>query len=219
MSVSRSRIKRREFLKGITAAPLAAAALRLGPPEGELVNDIQTGLNPTWVSQIVRPSSAADLATLINDCRKRGRALAVSGSRHAAGGQQFAKDSILLDMRSMNRVVALDAKTGLLQVEAGIEWPELIQGYLNLQKAEPAWGIRQKQGGADRITLGGTISANAHGHCLGAGPIVSDLEWIELVTSDGETKRCSRKENKELFKLAVGGYGLDRKSTRLNSSH
>jgi FAD/FMN-containing dehydrogenase len=111
-------------------------------------------------------------------------------------------------MREMNRVIGLDANTGVLHVEAGIEWPELIQGYLDLQKEDARWGIRQKQGGADRMTLGGTISANAHGHCLGAAPVAGDLEWIEIVTAEGVTKRCSRKENKDLFSLAVGGYGL-----------
>ncbi len=108
----------------------------------------------------------------------------------------------------MNRVIGLDEKTGLLHVEAGIEWPELIQGYLSLQKENVSWGIRQKQGGANRMSLGGALSANAHGHVLGSPPIISDVEWIEIVTADGSVKKCSRKENAELFSLAVGGYGL-----------
>lgn len=208
MSLRRSGIRRRDFLKGMTAAPIVAAAARLPAPEGELVNDVHTGLNPTWVSRIARPASAVEVENLLKDCRKQGRFLSISGSRHAAGGQQFATDSVLLDMRALNRVVGLDPGTGVLHAEAGIEWPELIQGYLELQKDDARWGIRQKQGGADHMTLGGAISANAHGHCLGAAPIVGDLEWIEMVTSEGTTKRCSRKENKDLFALAVGGYGL-----------
>ncbi len=108
----------------------------------------------------------------------------------------------------MNRAVGLDDKTGVLHVEAGIEWPELVQGYLSLQKENVRWGIRQKQGGADRMSVGGTVSANAHGHGLGSPPIISDVEWIEMVTADGSAKKCSRKENAELFALAVGGYGL-----------
>jgi len=208
VSLRRSRIRRRDFLKSLSAAPIVAAAARLPQPEGELVNDVHTELNPTWVSRIIKPTSSAEVQSIVEDAGKRRRVLSVSGSRHAAGGQQFATDSVLLDMRAMNRVLGLDENTGVLHVEAGIEWPELIQGYLDLQKEGARWGIRQKQGGAERMTLGGAISANAHGHCLGAAPIVGDLEWIEIVTPDGATKRCSRKENKELFSLAVGGYGL-----------
>ena len=201
-------VRRRDFLKGLTSVPLTAAAGAWPAPPGELANDVHTGLNPTSVSRIVRPVSGAEVQALIKDCRKHGRVISVSGSRHAAGGQQFAADSVLLDMRSMNRVLGLDEKSGILQAEAGIEWPELIQGYLALQKGNERWGIRQKQGGADRMTLGGTLSANAHGHTLGSAPIVGDVEWIELISPDGTKQRCSRTENSELFSLAIGGYGL-----------
>jgi FAD/FMN-containing dehydrogenase len=157
---------------------------------------------------VVRPGSVAEIKAFIKDCRKHGRQISVSGSRHATGGQQFAAHSILLDVRGMNRVVDLDDKSGLLQVESGIEWPDLIHGYLSAQGNSAVWGIRQKQGGGDHMTLCGALSANAHGHCLGSPPIVSDVEWIELVNADGELQKCSRKENSEQFGLAIGGYGL-----------
>jgi FAD/FMN-containing dehydrogenase len=201
-------MKRRNFLKGMAAAPLLASGAAFPVQKGVLVNDVQTGLNPTWVASISRPTSVGEIQSLVKDCAKHSRVLSISGSRHAAGGQQFATDSSLLDMRAMNRVIGLDEKTGVLHVEAGIEWPELIQGYTSLQKENVRWGIRQKQGGADRMSLGGALSANAHGHSLGSPPIIGDVEWLEIVSADGTVKKCSRKENAELFSLAVGGYGL-----------
>src|SRR5271165_1343669 len=201
-------MKRRNFLKGIAAAPLLAAGEAFPVQKGVLVNDVHTGLNPTWVASISRPTSVYEVQSLVKECAKHSRTISISGSRHATGGQQFATDSVLLDMRAMNRVIDLDQKTGLLQVEAGIEWPELIQGYLSLQKENASWGIRQKQGGANRMSLGGALSANAHGHDLNSPPIISDVEWIEMVMADGSVKRCSRKEDAELFSLEVGGYGL-----------
>jgi FAD/FMN-containing dehydrogenase len=203
-------MKRRNFLKGMAAAPLVSSGAGSVFPvqNGVLVNDVQTGLNPTWVARIARPTSVAEIRALVKDCARRGRVVSVSASRHAAGGQQFAADSVLLDMRGMNRVVALDEKNGVLQVEAGIEWPELIQGYTVLQKERVKWGIRQKQGGADRMSLGGALSANAHGHGLGAPPMIGDVEWIEIVDASGSVKKCSRRENGELFSLVAGGYGL-----------
>jgi len=201
-------MKRRNFLKGMAAAPLLASGAAFPVQKGVLVNDVQTALNPTWVASISRPTSVGEIQSLVKDCAKHNRVLAISGSRHAAGGQQFATDSILLDMRAMNRVIGLDEKTGVLHVESGIEWPELIQGYTSLQKENVRWGIHQKQGGADRMSLGGALSANAHGHSLGSPPMIGDVEWLEIVIADGSLKKCSRKENAELFSLAVGGYGL-----------
>ena len=200
-------LKRRDFLKVISAAPLLARPA-LDSSTGVLVNDVHTGLNPTWVDRIEQPSSAAEVQAVIKAARKHGKIISVAGSRHATGGQQFAKQSILVDTRRMNRVVSLDIKSGVLTIEGGIEWPDLIQGYLRAQPAVPAWGIHQKQGGGDRMTIAGALSANAHGHCLGAPPIASDVEWIEIVTADNAIQKCSRSDAKELFSLAIGGYGL-----------
>jgi FAD/FMN-containing dehydrogenase len=102
------------------------------------------------------------------------------------GGQQFLTDGSLLDMRRLSRVRAFDEEHGLLQVEAGITWPGVIRGYLSRPngKASP-WGIRQKQTGADRLTIGGAVAANIHGRCLTAPPFIGDIESLELVTADG----------------------------------
>jgi FAD/FMN-containing dehydrogenase len=172
------------------------------------VNDVHTGWNPTRVDRVEQPKSGDEVQALIKAAKKHGKLISVSGSRHATGGQQFALGSILLDTRQMNRVVDLDTKSSVLSVEGGIEWPELIQGYLKAQPALPSWGIRQKQGGGDRMTIAGALSANAHGHCLGAPPIASDVEWIDIVTADDTIQKCSRRDAKELFSLAIGGYGL-----------
>ena len=58
------------------------------------------------------------------------------------------------------------------------------------------------------MTIAGALSANAHGHCLAAPPIVGDVEWFEIATADKAVQRCSRTEAKELFSLVIGGYGL-----------
>jgi FAD/FMN-containing dehydrogenase len=47
-----------------------------------------------------------------------------------------------------------------------------------------------------------------HGRGLTLKPIVSDVESFVLVRADGEAVTCSRDENSELFRLAIGGYGL-----------
>ena len=39
-------------------------------------------------------------------------------------------------------------------------------------------------------------------------PFVADVESFVLVDAAGESRTCSRTENAELFRLAIGGYGL-----------
>ena len=69
------------------------------------------------------------------------------------------------------------------------------------------WTIRQKQTGADELSLGGALSANIHGRGLCRPPIIDDVESFTLVNARGEALVCSRRENAGLFALAIGGYG------------
>src|SRR5713226_7518395 len=144
---------RREFMAGSVALAASSASKRLAPePESILVNDIHSQLNPTRVLGISQPRSLEDVQSLVCTARKDGKVISVAGGRHAMGGQQFGTDTLLLDIRKLGRVFRLDRANGILEVGAGIEWPELIDGYLTLQNGnhEP-WGIAQKQNGADRL--------------------------------------------------------------------
>ena len=39
-------------------------------------------------------------------------------------------------------------------------------------------------------------------------PFIADVESFVLVDARGSARTCSRTENAELFRLAIGGYGL-----------
>ncbi|MBA2595685.1 MAG: FAD-binding oxidoreductase [Chloroflexia bacterium] len=174
-----------------------------------LVNDIHSALNATAVGDILRPVSVAAVQEAVLAARAWDRPLAIAGGRHAMGGQQFGTGSDLLDMTGLARVLDFDAERGEVEAEAGIMWPALIGWLHEAQEGRPRpWGIIQKQTGADRLTLGGALSSNVHGRVLGRGPIVADVVAFTLADASGELRRCSREENTELFRLAIGGYGL-----------
>ncbi len=182
---------------------------RLGAAEGIIVNDAQSRLNATRVNRIVRPRSVDDILSAVAAGAREERAISVAGGRHSMGGQQFGRDTILLDMKPFNRVVRFDRAKGHIEVEAGIEWPELIE-YLHTEQSGQgqSWTIRQKQTGVDTVSIGGSLASNIHGRGLRFPPFVSDIESFTLVDADGELRTCSRQENPELFSLVIGGYGL-----------
>ena len=173
------------------------------------VNDVHSQLNETRVRRIVSPRTSDEVRAALRAAASEGTSVSLCGSRHAMGGQQFGADTVLLDLRSLNRIRAFDEDRGTIEVDAGVEWPALVDHLLTAQRGRPRqWGIAQKQTGADRLTIGGALSANAHGRGLRMAPIVSDVESFKLVNARGEFRRCSRIENRELFQLAIGGYGL-----------
>jgi FAD/FMN-containing dehydrogenase len=173
------------------------------------VNDVHSHLNSTMVRRVFRPVSVQEVREAVLTAGTDRRSIAIAGGRHAMGGQQFGAGLDLLDMTGLERVLDFDPELGEIEADAGIMWPALI-AWLQAAGKELTrpWGIIQKQTGADRLTLGGALSANVHGRVLGRGPIVADVAAFTLVDATGEVRRCSREENTELFRLAIGGYGL-----------
>src|SRR6476646_4455258 len=201
-------LTRREFIR--SAALFALAPRIFVAREKEIwVNDVHSQLNRTRVRELLTPRTRDELAEIVHSASRKGLSIAVSGCRHSMGGQQFATDSICIDTRSLDRVISFDQEHGLIEAETGIQWPKLIETYLNAQ-ADTAkqWGIAQKQTGADTFTLGGSLSSNVHGRGLAMKPLISNIESFTLLNADGKSIRCSRDGNSELFRLATGGYGL-----------
>lgn len=174
-----------------------------------IVNDIHSQLNATRVNRIIRPLTTNDLRATILIARSEGKSISVAGGRHSMGGQQFGAGTILVDVRAMNRVMNLDSERGIVEVEAGIEWPELLDYLAKAQAGrQQQWGIMQKQTGADRLSLGGALASNVHGRGLKFKPIIDQVESFILMDHRGVSLTCSREENAELFRLVIGGYGL-----------
>jgi FAD/FMN-containing dehydrogenase len=173
------------------------------------LNDVHARLNPTVPALQRRPQSLTEVRHAILHARRRGLAISIAGGRHAMGGQQFLQGGFALDMRGMSRIVDFDQEQGLITVEAGATWPELMRGYLSRQAGHAMqWGIRQKQTGADSLTIGGAVAANIHGRGLAYRPFSADVESLQLLCADGELVTCSRQQHPDLFRMVVGGYGL-----------
>lgn len=174
-----------------------------------ILDDVHSRLNATMVAQVCRPRTLSELQATVRRAAVEGRRISVAGGRHAMGGQQFAADSIHIDMTAMDRVLKTDPLLGLLQVEAGAMWPHIVQATHAMDASgKTRWGIRQKQTGVDEVTLGGSIAANAHGRGLGMQPLGNDIEDLTLIDARGDVVFCSRSDNPELFSLVIGGYGL-----------
>ena len=174
-----------------------------------LLNDVHARRNASRPALHRRPDSIEEVGAALLQARRRGLPVAIAGGRHAMGGQQFIDGGCVLDLRGLNRILGFDGERGLITVEAGATWPELMRGYLSLQAGEPLqWGIRQKQTGADQLTVGGALAANIHGRGLTCPPFSADVISFHLVTASGDCVICSREREPELFSLVAGGYGL-----------
>lgn len=176
---------------------------------GIVLNDVHSQLNPTTVDKVFYPKDTDNIVKIILKAKKENKPVSISGGKHAMGGQQFGAGTLHISMADMNDVLAFDRDKGIVTVEAGITWPVLVEHLLKEQEGQwPQWGIKQKQTGADYLSVGGALSANAHSRGVAYKPIIEDVVSFTLVDADGNIKQVSRTENAELFSLVIGGYGL-----------
>lgn len=202
-------IDRREFLKITGVAAVWPNVTAAAQPSGVIVNDVHSQLNATRVHRIVQPETLDAVRGELRAARSEGRAVCIAGGRHAMGSQAFATDGVMIDIRKLNQVLGFDTERGLMEVGSGMQWPQLLSELTSARRGrEQQWGFAQKQTGADRLTIGGCLSANVHGRGLTLPPFVADVESFTLLDARGELRKCSRTENADLFRLVIGGYGL-----------
>ncbi len=199
-------LSRRSAL-GVTAAALASHGCSKPAAEsgiGLALNDA-SGLSPTRVKRHWRPGgrerSLEDLLRReLGDARAAGRPVCVGGARHSMGGQSLAAGgtAITLDRGWCDP----DTQAQTYRASAGVRWNQVIR------TLDPiGFAPKVTQANSD-FTLGGAFSVNVHGWAVPQGPMGSTVRAITMMLADGEIVRCSREEAADLFRLAMGGYGL-----------
>ena len=166
---------------------------------GGSINDASC-LNKTEIYGVVEVHSVDDVAKTLAFARDNKLSITTAGVRHSMGGQAFRKGGIVLDTRGFNRIV-LNESTRSVTVQPGATWHD-IQNALH-----PRFAVRAMQS-TDIFSVGGSISVNAHGMDHQAGALAKSIKSMRVMLADGSLRNVSPTENKELFDLVVGGYGL-----------
>ncbi|GCL73423.1 FAD-binding oxidoreductase [Paenibacillus naphthalenovorans] len=166
-----------------------------------LMTDVSRTLSRK-VTKIVPADDPKSLQDTVREAAEKGLPVSIAGAGHSQGGHTFYEDAVVLDMKPFNRILHLDEKRRILRVQSGATWAD-IQNYLNPLNLS----VRVMQS-SNIFTVGGSLSSNVHGRDLHHGPVIETVESFRLLTADGTLLNVSREENKELFGLAIGGFGL-----------
>jgi FAD/FMN-containing dehydrogenase len=166
----------------VFAALLAGATAALAADEQPIVNDVSQ-LNPIAVERIVSPKSVDEIQTVVRD---HDGPISIGGARHSMGGQIATEGAFFVDMRSLDRILALDLEKKTITVEAGITWRKI-------QEAIDPKGLAVKvMQSYSNFTVGGSLSVNAHGRYVGQGSLIASVRSIRLVLSDRRLRRARR---------------------------
>jgi hypothetical protein len=169
-----------------------------------LVTDNFMRLRSATVHAIRRVRSREDIQAAVVYARERSLTVSLMGAGHCSDGQQFREQTVLLDLRGLNRVLAVDEEAGVATVEAGVTWEGLVE---HLRARQSRWGIHLKQTLLNKATIGGSVAVNIHGRKISSPPLIRYVRSLSLVDASGTLRVCSRERDHELFRLVIGGYG------------
>lgn len=164
------------------------------------INDASC-LNRTNVFGVVGVETEDHIRQALNYASEEGISVSIAGRRHSMGGQSFGDGALVLDMTDFNRM-SIDKEEGLLTVQTGATWGEVLDFIHPL-----GYSVEAMQA-IDILTVGGSVAVNAHGIDHRSGSIASSIQSMRIMLADGSVHRVGRTDDPELFRAAIGGYGL-----------
>ena len=197
---------RRQLMQGGALVALNAALPDVADAAPRIVLNDASQLSPTpvfthWISRNGEQAKVIErLRQELKSAAAAGRPVAVSAARHSMGGQSLPRDGTAITLDSLRVEPNTKEKTYL--VDGGVRWQQVIAA---LDKIRFSPAVMQSN---NDFGIGATFSVNAHGWPVPYGPFGSTVRSLRLMLADGTIVSCSRTENDELFKLAMGGYGL-----------
>jgi D-lactate dehydrogenase (cytochrome) len=143
---------------------------------------------PGAISLVVAPGSVDELAQVVAASTAVGFAIAPRGAglSYTAGYVPSAARTVALDMRRMNRVLAVNEQDMTVTVQAGCSWAQLLATLAPLGLRTPFWG---PMSGIASTIGGGLSQLNA---MLGAGQNGTSSESVialTVVLADGRVLR------------------------------
>jgi FAD/FMN-containing dehydrogenase len=135
---------------------------------------------------VVRPGTVDEVAAVLRLCNaERTAVVPQGGNTGLVGGSVPLHGELVLDLRRLDAIGPVDARTGQVTAQAGATLARL-QG----QARDAGWQYGIDLGARDVATVGGMVATNAGGvHVLRYGPTRRQLVGIEAVLADGRVIR------------------------------
>jgi FAD/FMN-containing dehydrogenase len=174
---------------------------KYGLSQSNLTTDY-TALLPERIERIVKVGGRTELQKIVKEANEKRQHISIAGLQHSQGGHTYYKESIVLDMKTFNKILEIDKQHKRIKVEAGATWEDV-------QEAIQPYGLALKVTQSQSIfTIGGSLSVNAHGRDIRFGPMAGTIREMTILTPTGEIKNVTRNDSEEWMKFVFGGYGL-----------
>src|ERR1700691_196899 len=143
-------------------------------------------------AELAAPVSDAEAAGLLRQAAAGGRAAIPRGLGRSYNNAAQSGGRVVLSTARLNRIIELDAATGVAVCEAGVSLEQLMVAGL------PGGWFVPVSPGTRQVTIGGAIAAAVHGknHHV-AGSFASHVRTFDLLLPTGEQRTVTPDD--ELF--------------------
>jgi FAD/FMN-containing dehydrogenase len=134
---------------------------------------------------VVQPASTAELARVVGAATRAGHAVVARGGgmSYTSGYTPDRAETVMLDMRRMNRVLEVNTDDMYVVVECGCTWKALYEHLAPLGVRTPYWGPLSGM----YATVGGALSQNSLFHGSGVHRTVAEsVLGLQVVLADGQ---------------------------------
>ncbi len=159
------------------------------------------GRYPWKTCHVYRPEKRRSVPEILGSHRQPH--FIARGLGRSYGDTAVNEDSGVIDMTRLNRMLAFDPATGLLECEAGVSLAEILEAFV------PRGFFLPVTPGTKFVTVGGAIANDVHGknHHVD-GTFGQFVRSFTLLTPEGSPFTCSPDEHADVFWATIGGIGL-----------
>lgn len=159
------------------------------------------GRHPVETCRVFRPEKASEVAGILAGRPEGG--VVPRGLGRAYGDAALNAGGAVVSHLRLNRLLAFDAATGVLEAEGGVSFADVVDTFL------PRGWFLPVTPGTRHVTLGGAIACDVHGkNHHRDGTIGRFVDSFRLLTPGRGVLECSRAENADVFRATLGGMGL-----------
>lgn len=155
------------------------------------------------LSYYFQPKAVDEIADVFKLARTNGLTVSLRGAGRSYNDAALNGGGIVINLQSMNNILAWDPQTGIIQCQPGVTLQQLWQ------KVLPDGWWPAVVSGTMNTTLGGCLGMNIHGKNNYKAGTIGDhvLEFTALLPSGAELV-CSPGKNGDLFRAMIGGLGM-----------
>lgn len=152
--------------------------------------------------EIVQPQTTQELASALAKYHELGEPVRIRNTGHSVNGQSLT-DGVQIQIGGIDHL-HFDKNKMEVIAGAGATWDQIFK-----EIQFPAYSIAVfPNNPGQKIKVGGTASVGGIGPFSAKyGGLWNQILELKLVTMTGEIITCSRTENPEIFKYALGGFG------------